>query len=74
MFFYNHKEETVLAWKLKSFLNKEDILDGNHITEQKKKCVFLYIPIEKAIWQKVKAFAHTSLSMDKADRQEPVNV
>lgn len=49
MFLYNHKEEMVLAWKLKSYLNKEDILDGNHITEQKKKCVFLYIPIEKAI-------------------------
>lgn len=48
MFLYNHKEEMVLAWKLKSYLNKEDILDGNHITEQKK-CVFLYIPIEKAI-------------------------
>lgn len=64
----------VLAWKLKSLQNKDDILDGNQITEQKKKCIFLCIPIEKAIWQNVKAFACTSLSMDKADRQESASV
>lgn len=74
MFFCNHMEGMVLAWKLMSLLKKEDILDGNQIVEQKKKCIFLCIPIEKAIWQKVEAFAHTSLSKDKTDRQQPVAV
>lgn len=45
-------KEKVLAGKFKNSLNREDILDGNQINEQKKKCIFLPVFIEQAIWQK----------------------